>query len=325
MTGKVWITGASGLIGQEVVVDFLARGWQVVALDNAAPVRPVEGVRTVVKDIREVSRADVEGVDAVVHLAALTLSAENEKFGQTSTPRTAEAMLGVNVNGTDAVFRAAVDAAVPAVVYASAGGLYGGSEWHHDPGGGVSRNGPFRPPSLYAHTKLLTEGMADFYGAAYGTRFVGIRPTFSYGLGRLVGISGMFAQWIVDAVQGRVARLPVPFGKSGRLQLIYSTDMARAFAQAAEAAIDGSRFHGVNSLVFNSPTSQLLSMTEISSQLRERTGNDQVEVVEDHFSPEIQMPVMETQSVIDFLDFDQKFPFVAAIDDIANKVGNVRS
>jgi nucleoside-diphosphate-sugar epimerase len=313
----VFVTGTSGLIGQEVVVDLVARGWGVMALDSAPPAHPVVGVETVVKDIREVTGADLEGVDAVIHLAALTLSAENEKYGQTSTPRTAEAMLGVNVTGTDAVFRAAVEAGVPAVVYASAGGLYGGPEWHHDPGGGVSRKGPFRPPSLYAHTKLLNEGMADFYGAAYDTRFVGIRPTFSYGLGRLVGISGMFAQWIVDAVEGREARLPAPFGRSGQLQLIYATDMARTFAQCAEVAIEGRGFGEGNSLVFNSPTSQLLSMTEIARQLRERSGNDQVSVVEEHFSPQIQMPVMETQSIIDFLNFDQQFPFEAAIDDIA--------
>ena len=170
---------------------------------------------------------------------------------------------------------------------------------------------------------MLGEGLAEFYGSAYPTRFVGIRPTFSYGLGRLVGISGMFAQWIVDAVEGRPAKLPTPFGWSGQLQLIYVSDMARTFTESMTAARDDEkfkRFAQTNSVVINSPTKQRLSMQEIVDTLLARTGNKQVTVIEDNFSPQLQMPVMETTSAFDFLDFEQRFPLDEAIRDIADRL-----
>jgi nucleoside-diphosphate-sugar epimerase len=321
MSRRVFVTGASGLIGKEVVRELLEQGDHVVALDSVAPELERGGdVETLVRDIRELETSDFQGFDAIIHLAALTLSSEDKRFGQAErTPTSAERMLDVNVLGTDGLFRAAVAAEVPAVVYASTAAVYGGPEFHATGSDGVSRQGPFRPASLYAHSKLMVEGLADFYGQASFTRFVGIRPTFSYGLGRLVGVSGMFAQWIVDAIRGHEARLPVPFGRSGQLQLIYVTDMARTFTQAATVAMDGQRvdaFGNGGSLVFNSPTEQLLPMQEIAQQLQANTGNDRVAIEEEHFSPQIQMPLMDTRSVIDFLGFRQEFPFDRAIDDM---------
>lgn len=323
---KVLVTGAAGLIGQSVLEDLRASGREIIALDRVHVEAASGSVETLIKDIRDVTPADLAGVGAVVHLAALTLSSEKTAFGQAAAPVTsAEQMLGVNVIGSDALFRAAVHAGVPTVVYASTAAVYGSPGWHTTPPGGVSIGGPFRPGSLYAHTKLMVEGLADFYGSAHATRFVGIRPTFSYGLGRLVGISGMFAQWIVDAVEGRPAHLPAPFGWSGHLQLIYVADMARAFTASVTAAQDGNRFERfahLGSVVINSPTSQRLSMHEIAATLREQTGNDQVTVAEDDFSLQLQMPEMETSSAFEFLGVDQEFPLDEAVRDITRRLGD---
>jgi nucleoside-diphosphate-sugar epimerase len=329
MSRRVFVTGASGLIGKEVVRDLVAQDVSVVALDAAEAKEPwPDGVDALVRDVRDVTPGDLEGCESVIHLAALTLSAEDRRFGQAErTPTSAEAMLGVNVLATDNLFRSAIAAGVPAVAYASTAAVYGGAHWHGPAEGGVSRQGPFRPGSLYAHTKLMVEGLADFYGAASDTRFIGIRPTFSYGLGRLIGVSGMFAQWIVDALEGREARLPVPFGRSGQLQLIYSVDMGRTFTQAAGAAGDGPRFDrlgGNGSLVFNSPTSQVLSMDVIVEQVRAASQNERVLVEAAHFSPQIQMPLMDTRSVIEFLGFDQQFPLDVAIEDMRRVVEGAR-
>ena len=71
---RVLVTGGSGFIGQHAVSAMLERGWEVVNLDLVPSgfVQP-PSYREILGDVRDedaVNRA-VEGVDAVVHLAAL--------------------------------------------------------------------------------------------------------------------------------------------------------------------------------------------------------------------------------------------------------------
>src|SRR5690606_27245861 len=124
----------------------------------------------------------------------------------------AERMVAVNVVGTQRLFAAAVEAGLPGVVYASTVGVYG-TPLAHDLGedGEAGSDGPFAPFAIYSCTKLMTEGLAGFYARSFPTRFLGLRPTLSYGLGRLTGIAGGLVRWIVDAAAGRTAVLGSPF------------------------------------------------------------------------------------------------------------------
>ena len=82
MSNRVLITGGAGFVGSHLADELLARGYRVRALDNLAPQvhgpdarRPeylAPEVELVVGDVRDAAavRRAVQGVDAVVHLAA---------------------------------------------------------------------------------------------------------------------------------------------------------------------------------------------------------------------------------------------------------------
>jgi UDP-glucose 4-epimerase len=322
MTKSVYVTGAAGLIGKDVVRAFCEAEWKVTAADVVTPPLDAELEKAVwcIERVEDLSAATLTGYDAVVHLGALTLSSEQKTFGATTALPDARPMLGVNVLGTENIFRASSEARTPCVVYASTAAVYGRPLFHtHLSGGTVLDTGPFRPSSLYAHTKLMCEGLADFYSTHGSTRFIGLRPTFSYGLGRLTGISGMFALWLAKAIRGERAILPFPFGLEGQLQLIYVKDMAQSFVDAAIAGSEGANILP-KAAVYNSPTKQILKMEEIQSIVRATTDNDDVHVTEGPFTPELQMPTMSTSEAFKMLGCVQRFPLAEAIKDMANEL-----
>ena len=74
---KILLTGSRGYIGTVMAPMFLQAGHEVVGVDTDLYRRSTFGpwqepIRTLVKDVRELEAADLEGFDAVAHLAALS-------------------------------------------------------------------------------------------------------------------------------------------------------------------------------------------------------------------------------------------------------------
>ncbi|XVQ09559.1 NAD-dependent epimerase/dehydratase family protein [Spirillospora sp. CA-255316] len=319
MGSSVFITGASGLIGKETIRVFAEAGWDVRATDARELPAGSMGLKASVEalDIRSITPETLLGSDVVVHLAALTMSAEEGRFGVTNTVPDAGQMLDVNVHGTNGVFRSSVAARVQGVVYASTAAVYGSPTFHpHLNDRVIGSDGPFHPNSLYAHTKLLNEGLAAFYADDSETHFIGLRPTFAYGLGRLDGISGRFADWILKAVTGQQAHLGHPFALDLTMQPIYVTDMARSVLAAAEASLESARFGAERARVFNSPTRERLSLGEMVNILRLESGNDDVAVTESTGLRAFQGPEMKVDDAFEFLRFKQEFDFRSSIVDM---------
>lgn len=120
--GTVLVTGAKGYIGS-VLTDVLAeRGFSVVGLDtgyydecliDAAPAP----YRCIARDIRDVTAQDLEGIDAIVHLAGLS----NDPLGELAPMLTEH----INLEGTVRLARAARDVGIRRFVYASSQSMYG--------------------------------------------------------------------------------------------------------------------------------------------------------------------------------------------------------
>lgn len=179
------MTGGTGYVGMKVVEEMQAAGREVRVIDvilhgqeDLAADQRREGVELVVADIRDggARRAALEGVDEVVHLAAIV--------GDPACALDPERSHDVNVNATKSLLADARAAGVEKLVFASTCSNYGRME---DPTVPVTEDGVLAPVSLYAEQKvgmekaILSEEYAELqptclrfatvYGAAPRMRF----------------------------------------------------------------------------------------------------------------------------------------------------------
>lgn len=183
---KVLVTGAAGFIGMHVSQVLLARGDEVVGLDNLndyydpnlkrdrlARLQPKPGFRFVHLDV-----ADREGIAAlfaaekferVVHLAA--------QAGVRYSLQNPHAYVDSNLVGFVNILEGCRHNQVEHLVYASSSSVYGGNTRmpfsEHD--------SVDHPVSLYAATKKANELMAHTYSHLYGLPTTGLRFFTVYG------------------------------------------------------------------------------------------------------------------------------------------------
>ena len=183
---KVLVTGAAGFIGSFASLRFLARGDEVVGLDNLndyydvnlkrarlARLEKQAGFRFVKLDL-----AEQEGMAAlfarekfqrVVHLGA--------QAGVRHSLKDPHSYIHSNVVGTLNVLEGCRHNAVGHLVYASTSSVYGASTKMpfstHEPAS--------HPLSLYAASKRATELMAHNYSALFGVPTTGLRFFTVYG------------------------------------------------------------------------------------------------------------------------------------------------
>jgi nucleoside-diphosphate-sugar epimerase len=147
---KILLTGVDGYIGVLLAPELLNRGHQVVGLDtgfyregwlfnslNEFPKR-------ITKDIRKIEEEDLEGFDAVVHLAELS----NDPLGQLNPEITHR----INHLGSVDIARKCKQVGVSRFVYTSSCSVYGvGSEDIK------TEDSPTNPQTAYADCKVLVE------------------------------------------------------------------------------------------------------------------------------------------------------------------------
>ncbi|MGH2454204.1 MAG: NAD-dependent epimerase/dehydratase family protein [bacterium] len=147
---RVLLTGARGYLGVPLAALLAERGYAVTGLDTGFfaegrlfPERDAPP-RAVVKDIRQVTAEDLDGFDAVVHLAELS----NDPLGQLNPDLTYD----LNYRGTVRLARLSKDAGIPRFVYSSSCSVYGAGA--DDIKTETSATNPQTP---YAHCKVLVE------------------------------------------------------------------------------------------------------------------------------------------------------------------------
>ena len=235
---KVLVTGAAGFIGSHVVDALLARGDEVVGLDNFNdyydPARKwanVEGARAnsryqlVQGDVRAGPLLrdlfDAHRFDKICHIAAMA--------GVRYSISHPELYESVNVGGTLRLLDQARRHGVGTFVFASSSSVYGAANpvpFQED--ADVSR-----PISPYAATKVAKEVLAYTYHHLYGLRCTGLRFFTVYGpRGRPDMAPYLFTRWTAE---GRPLRR---FGDgTSRRDYTFITDIVAGVVTALDAGL----------------------------------------------------------------------------------------
>jgi nucleoside-diphosphate-sugar epimerase len=172
---KVLVTGHRGYIGVEMVPALRAAGHEVIGLDTGLYdacdfARPPDDIPELRVDLRDVTPAHCAGVDAVIHLGALS----NDPLGDLNPGLTYD----INLHASVRLARAAKEAGVGRFLFSSSCSLYGaGTDAFLD------ENAAFNPVTAYGESKVRVEQEVSKIADA---RFapVYLRNATAYGVSR---------------------------------------------------------------------------------------------------------------------------------------------
>jgi dTDP-4-amino-4,6-dideoxygalactose transaminase/nucleoside-diphosphate-sugar epimerase len=226
---SVLVTGGAGYVGSVLVRRLLETGRRVTVLDTMYfGLEPLNDLlhqprlRIVRGDTRTFGPELLEGVDAVIHLAALSNDPSCELRPAWS--------FEVNRDATARVARMAKEAGIKTFVFASSCSVYGMSDCeicHED--------AEPRPASVYAQAKVeaeeqLFELMDDRF------RPICIRPATIFGLSRRMRFDLVVNVMTLNAV--KTGRLIVTGGGEQWRPLVHVQDMAEAYLRCLEVGPD---------------------------------------------------------------------------------------
>ena len=171
---RVLVTGHLGYLGTVAVIALAARGHEVVGIDAglfaACRLGPpaLSPTHEHLIDLRDADRSVCEGIDAVVHLAALS----NDPLGSLDARLTHE----INVDATLHLAHLARDAGVKRFVFSSSCSIYGAAGTDEL----VTEDAPMRPVTPYAESKVrVEEGLHELADGDFSP--VSLRNATAYG------------------------------------------------------------------------------------------------------------------------------------------------
>ncbi|WP_280535335.1 NAD-dependent glucose-6-phosphate dehydrogenase Azf [Halopenitus sp. POP-27] len=238
MAQPVLLTGAGGRVGQAIL-----RGigdehdWRLLDREPLAADRIPDRVADAdlyVADVTDMDalREAMEDVEAVVHLA-----------GDPRTDASWESVLRNNIDGTQTVFEAAVDAGVDRIAYASSNHAVGHYETDERTPGMYRTDDDYRldgtefprPSNLYGVSKATGELLGRYYHDEYGIDVVCVRignltrnhPPREYERGQAMWLSHRDCAHLFDRCLRADYGFEIVYGISDNDRKYYSIDRAR--------------------------------------------------------------------------------------------------
>lgn len=224
---KVLVTGSRGYIGSVLVPMLLKRGHETVGLDTDYYSRctfsgTLPSVPTIDKDIRDVEECDVEGFDAIIHLAGLS----NDPLGDYCPELTVD----INERGSIRLAQKAKEVGVRRFLFASSCSTYGAAGRDF-----LTEDTGFNPVTPYGLSKVQVEKalgpMADdHFCPTY------IRASTAYGWSprlRFDLVTNNLTAWAFTT-----GRVYLKSDGSAWRPIVHVEDISRAYIAAMEAPIE---------------------------------------------------------------------------------------
>ncbi len=224
---KVLVTGHDGYIGQVLVPIFQAAGHEVVGADSFLfeeckfGTDPAE-ISSFRVDVRDIDREMLKGVDAVVHLAAIS----NDPLGDLNPQCTYD----INYGATARLAEMAKEAGVRRFLYSSSCSLYGASS-----DAPLDESSEFNPVTPYGESKVMSEA------ALHDLADDGFSPTYLRNSTAYGSSSRLRGDLVVNNLTGFAFTTGKVFLKSDGTSwrpLVHIEDISRAFLALMEAPRD---------------------------------------------------------------------------------------
>ncbi len=254
---NVLVTGGAGFIGSHLVDALVGRGDSVRVLDNffSGARENVNAETTLVEASvtdEDAVRDAVEDTEVVFHQAA-----HRAVLRSVEDPIATDA---ANVHGTITVLKAALDAGVRRVVYASSSSVYGGAETLPTP-----ETAPTLPRSPYAVSKLAGEHYCRVFAELYEIETVALRYFNVYGpRQRPDSAYAAVIPLFIDAL--RTGRAPEVHG-DGRQSRDFSFISDVVAANLAASVADAERCNGHAYNVAGGTSHSLLDLLDVLGQI----------------------------------------------------------
>lgn len=298
------VSGGAGFIGSHLVDALVARGDEVVVVDNLSTGRGeniaeamANGATLVPADVTDL--AAIERVcsnarpDRVFHLAAqvdVRVSVNDPGLD-----------VRVNVEGTVNLLEAARRTGAGGFILASSCAVYG------EPADGdipLAETAPLRPGSPYGQAKLAAEGYVALYRELHGLRAASLRFGNVYGPRQgAVGEAGVVAIFCRELLQGG---RPKVFGDGTQTRdFIYVSDVVAALLAASEGDAQGE---------LNVGTGRETTVLELVEKLATIGGrSDFIPLPQPPRAGEVERMALDASRLRDSLGWSERVPVEAGL------------
>lgn len=225
---NVLVTGNNGYIGSVLTRLLLEKGYQLTGLDTNY-YRGCEfsefhypQINQINKDIRAVSKRDLENIDAIIHLAALS----NDPVGAFNARLTDE----INYQATVKVANLAKELGIRRFIYASSCSIYGIAGEDE-----LTEDSPLAPVTAYAVSKLKSEkALSKMADGDFSPVF--LRLSTAYGIAPMLRCDLMvnnLVGWAYTTGKIRIMSDGTPWKP-----IVHVEDLSQAFIACLESPIE---------------------------------------------------------------------------------------